>query len=155
MVTHYKQLGIHRLSVEVRQRVFALSKGWPKKETYSLTSQVRRSSRSVGANLAEAWTQERRYERHFVSKLTDALAEVEETVEWLDVALECGYLDEAEHETLTARCRQIASGLVRMMREPEQWCGPAGLIREESEPYDALLSPPSSPPAPPPPSLRP
>lgn len=101
-----------------------------------MTDQVRRSSRAVGANLAEAWAK-RRYERHFVSKLTDALAEAGETVVWLDVALECGYMEEEQHAALTKRCRQICSGLVKMMWEPSKWCGPAGLIHEDAADYSA------------------
>lgn len=135
MVTHYKRLAVYGLAVEVRQGVFAASKSWPKEERYALTDQVRRSSRSVGANIAEAWAK-RRYERHFVSKLTDALAEAEETVVWLDVALECGYLSGPEHEILAARCRKICGGLVTMMRDPAAWCDPSGLIREDPVPYD-------------------
>jgi four helix bundle protein len=133
-VKHYKELGVYGLAVEVRRAVFQLSKTWPKEERYALTDQVRRSSRSIGANVAEAWAK-RRYERHFVSKLTDALAEAEETVVWLDVALECGYLDKERHAALTKRCRQICGGLVKMMREPGSWCGPAGLVREGPADY--------------------
>ena len=133
-VKHYKELGVYGLAVEVRRDVFLLSKTWPKEERYALTDQVRRSSRSVGANVAEAWAK-RRYERHFVSKLTDALAEAEETVVWLDVALECGYLDEQQHADFTRQCRQICAGLVKMMRNPDAWCGPSGLVREDPTDY--------------------
>ena len=135
-VTHYKQIGVYGLAVDVRREVFELSKVWPKEERYALTDQVRRSSRAIGANLAEAWAK-RRYERHFVSKLTDALAEAEETVVWLDVALECSYLNEEHHAILTKRCRQVCGGLVKMMRAPEAWCGLAGLVREDPADYFA------------------
>ncbi len=133
-ITSFRELRVYERVVELRQRVFVESKTWPKEERYALTDQVRRSSRAIGANLAEAWAK-RRYGRHFVSKLTDALAEAAETSVWLDVALECGYLTEAEHARLNAWCREIRGGLVRMMQEPEKWCGPSGLIREEEMPY--------------------
>ena len=132
---HFKELGVYRLAVELRKDVFSASKTWPKEERYALTDQVRRSSRSVSANLAEAWAK-RRYPKHFVSKLTDALGEVEEAGVWLDVALECGYLEERQHDVLSATCRRIAAGLVRMARHPEPWCGPAKLVREDAAPYD-------------------
>lgn len=137
MVHHFKELGIYALSVDVRKHIFDWSKGWPKEERYALTDQIRRSSRSVGANIAEAWAK-RRFVRHFVSKLTDALGEVEETGVWLDVALECGYITSEEHEALSISCRKNAGGLVRMMRDPESWYGPSGLVSEDMEAYRIL-----------------
>lgn len=125
---------MYEQAVELRRRVFELSRQWPKEERYALTDQIRRSSRSVGANIAEAWSK-RRYERHFVSKLTDAHAEGAETSVWLDVALECGYLEREAHSALQALCDQVGGGLVKMMREPEKWCGPAGLVREDETFY--------------------
>lgn len=135
MVSHYKDLGIYRKAVELRRAVFASSKAWPKEERYALTDQVRRSSRSIGANVAEAWAK-RRYPKHFVSKLTDALAEGEETIVWLDTARECGYLEPDEHDTLTRTTRQICAGLVHMMRSPGSWCGPSRIVREAPHPYE-------------------
>lgn len=135
-ITSFRQLRVYEQAVELRRRVFALSKTWPKEERYSLVDQIRRSSRSVGANVAEGWAK-RRYERHFVSKLTDAHGEAEETSVWLDVALECAYIPTEEHQALLALCNVLSGGLVKMMREPEKWCGPGTLIREEAEPYDS------------------
>ncbi|MEM1042221.1 MAG: four helix bundle protein [Bacteroidota bacterium] len=131
-----KELRVYERSVELRKAVFAASKAWPKEEQYALTDQARRSSRSVSANLAEAWAK-RRYPKHFVSKLTDALGEAEETSVWLDVALECGYLNAARHDVLVDLCDHLAAGLVKMMRYPEQWCGPSSLVREDPTPYNA------------------
>ena len=133
-IQHFRELRVYEQAVQLRRRVFELSKRWPKAEQYALTDQIRRSSRSIGANVAEAWSK-RRYERHFVSKLTDAHAEAAETNVWLDVALECGYIGEEEHTALQTLCDRIGGGLVKMMREPEKWCGPASLIREEETPY--------------------
>ena len=136
MVRHYKELGIYRMAVELRQGVFAESRSWPKEERYSLTDQVRRSSRSVGVNMAEAWAK-RRYPKHFVSKLSDSLGEAEETSVWADTALECGYITDETHQAWTATVRRICAGLVRMTRDPDSWCGPSGLVREDIEPYSA------------------
>ena len=142
MVKHYKELAVYALAVELRKGMFVASKRWPKEERYALTDQARRSARSIGANVAEAWAK-RRYPRHFVSKLTDALAEAEETVVWIDTAHECAYLDAEAHADLTATARRICGGLVRMMRQPESWCGPSNLVRDEGTPYDA--APPETP----------
>ena len=91
---------VYQRAREVAREVFELSKSFPKEEKYSLIDQVRRSSRSVGAQIAEAWAK-RRYERHFVSKLTDADAEQLETQHWIQVARECGYLTEKQAVDLT------------------------------------------------------
>ncbi len=95
--------------------VFEVSKGWPKEEKYSLTDQVRRSSRAVCANLREAWAK-RRYMAHFISKLTDADAENSETDTWLDFARDCGYLTGEAHGRLTQQCRQTGSMIGSMLK---------------------------------------
>src|SRR6516164_6786566 len=87
----FRDLIVHQRAREVAQTIFHLSKSFPKEEAYSLTDQIRRSSRAIGAQIAEAWGK-RQYERHFVSKLTDADAEQLETQHWTDIALDCGYL---------------------------------------------------------------
>jgi len=97
--------------------IYVLSQAWPKEERYSLTDQVRRSSRSVCANLREAWAK-RRYEPHFISKLTDADGENSETGTWLDFALDSGYLDSANHRRLTDQSAEIGSMLGAMLNNP-------------------------------------
>ena len=104
--------------------LFEVSKRWPREERYALTDQVRRSSRSVCANLAEAWSK-RRYPRHFVSKLSDAHGEAEETLVWIGFARDCGYLSSDVAHSEEVRCRRVIGGLVKMMRSPASWCGPA------------------------------
>ncbi|MDD4649173.1 MAG: four helix bundle protein [Desulfoplanes sp.] len=104
----------YRLAMEI----FMCSRVWPKQEMYSLTDQIRRSSRSVSANLREAWAK-RRYHAHFVSKLTDSDAENSETDTWLNFALDCGYLTQEEHSHLTSECRQIGAMLGSMLKHPE------------------------------------
>ncbi len=142
-IAHYRELAIYRLATTLRQRVFEESKNWPSSERFALTQQVRRSSRAIGANVAEGWSK-RRYPKHFVAKLTDALGEAEETTVWLDVARECGYVSEVNHSSMVGLARQVCSGLVRMARHPDKWCGPASLRTLSREPdhaanLDALI----------------
>jgi len=98
--------------------VFRAGKGWPVEEKYSLTDQIRRSSRSVCSNLREAWAK-RRYEAHFVSKLSDADGENSETDTWLDFARDCGYLQKNDHARLTAECEAIGGMLGSMLKNPK------------------------------------
>ena len=105
-------------------QVFVLSKTFPREETYSLTDQMRRSSRSVCANIAEAW-RKRRYPAAFVSKLSDAEAEAAETQVWLQFAVKCSYLESEPARTLYATYDQIIGKLVIMIQHPEQWTLPS------------------------------
>ena len=111
-------LEVYKLAFDLQQKIFHISKSFPKEEMYSLTDQVRRSSRSVGANIREAWAK-RRYRAHFISKLTDSDGENSETDTWLDFALDCGYLDPSEHLRLTAECKHIGSMLGSMLNKPK------------------------------------
>lgn len=101
-------------------RIFEISKAFPKEETYSLTDQVRRSSRSVPANIAEAW-RKRRYKAAFVSKLNDAEGESAETQTWLEVAVRCNYLLRDVAKDLYREYDEIISILVSMENKPESW----------------------------------
>src|SRR4051812_14432016 len=105
-------------------RIFELSKKWPPEKRYSLTDQVRRSSRSVCGSIAEAW-RKRRYPNHFISKLSDADSEAAETQNWVSFAHACGYLGEDQKEELLKAYEQIMAGLVNMMTRPDNWCGPS------------------------------
>ena len=98
--------------------VFELSKGFPAEERFALTGQIRRSSRSVCLNLRESWAK-RRYEAHFVSKLTDCDGENSETDSSLDFARDCGYVTEAQHRELTGLCSEVGRMLGSMIRNPE------------------------------------
>jgi len=100
--------------------IFRMTKSFPKEETYSLTDQIRRSSRSVSGNLAEAF-RKRRYPKAFVSKLSDSEGEAAETQVWLDYALNCGYIDITIHTTLNDKYDHILAMLVKMINEPENW----------------------------------
>jgi four helix bundle protein len=97
--------------------MFDLSKKFPAEERYSLTDQIRRSSRSVCANIREAWAK-RRYQAHFVSELTDADGENGETESWLDFAYDCQYLPKPDHTNLAATCREVGAMLGSMINNP-------------------------------------
>ena len=116
----HRELDVYRMAFEAAMRIFQLTKGFPKEETYSLTDQIRRSSRSVCSNIAETW-RKRRYEAAFVSKLNDAEAEAAETQVWLEFSVKCNYLDADIGRELYATYDNILGKLVTMIRHPEQW----------------------------------
>ncbi len=120
-VRDYTELKVYQVAFESAMEIYELSKQWPKQERYALTDQIRRSSRSVCANIAEAW-RKRRYEAYFVSKLSDSDAEAAETEIWLDFALACGYLDEAQHASLRDNYDHTCRMLSGMMTNAHRWC---------------------------------
>jgi four helix bundle protein len=117
----FRDLHVYQAAVDLQQKVFELSKAFPPEEKYSLTDQARRSSRSVGANIAEAW-HKRRYVAHFTSKLSDADGEQAETQHWIDTALLCKYLDASLHSELMTQCKDIGRMLGRMIQDAGTWC---------------------------------
>ena len=119
-IRHFRELEVYRLAMESAMRIFEISRNFPSEERYSLTDQIRRSSRSICANIAEAW-RKRRYPRAFVSKLSDAEAEAAETQVWLEFADRCGYLDSDIAEDLMNGYNSILGKLVVMMNNPEDW----------------------------------
>ena len=121
-----KDLTVYKLGHEVAMEIFELTRTFPPEERYALTSQIRRSSRSVCLNLREAWAK-RRYEAHFLSKLTDCDGENSETDSSLDFARACGYISKEQHEHLTSRCAEIGRMLGGMMRKPESFDIPSDL----------------------------
>lgn len=125
-------------------RLFELSKAWPKEERYALTDQIRRSSRSVCANIAEAW-RKRRYPKHFASKLSDADAEIAETRVWLRFASHCGYLTQSDFTELDKVYNTASGGLASMINTPGKWCGPARLVQEDEVRYEVAPDPPFPP----------
>jgi four helix bundle protein len=120
-ILSFRDLNIYRMTFELQQEIFILSKTFPKEEQYSLTDQIRRSSRSIGANIAESW-QKRRYPAHFVSKLSDADAEQAETQHWLDTAFKCKYISDKNYRPLLEKCKSIGKMLGKMMLRPECLC---------------------------------
>ena len=113
----FRDLKVYQKAYASAVRIFQLSKHFPATEVYSLTSQIRRSSRSICANLAEAY-RKRRYPNHFVSKLSDCDAECAETTVHLDFSLDCGYLNATDHKALLSDYTQVGKMLEAMMRDP-------------------------------------
>ena len=116
----FKELIVYKKAFQVAMEIYKLSKNFPKEEKFSLTDQIRRSSRSVCANIAEAY-RKRIYVRHFISKLTDSDAENSETVVWLDFALECNYLEREIHARLLKETDEIGRLLNYMIQNPEKF----------------------------------
>ena len=112
-----KDLEVYKKAYAVSMDIFRESKSWPAEEKYSLIDQVRRSSRSVCSNLREAWAK-RRYEAHFISKLSDCDGENSETDTWLDYARDCGYLAEEKHAELISQIIEVGKMLGGMLRNP-------------------------------------
>jgi len=120
-IESFKDLIVYQKAYKLAMKIFELSRGFPKEEKYSLTDQIRRSSRSVTSNLAEAWAK-RRYEKSFVNKLTDSLGEENETEVWLDYSKDCGYIQEATHESLVNEYLEVKKILISMIISPDKWC---------------------------------
>ncbi len=126
-IENHTDLQVYQKAFEVAMKIFELSKSFPKEEKYSLTDQIRRSSRSVCANLAEGW-RKRRYQAMFISKLADAEGEAAETQVWLEFAVKCNYLKREDAASLYAVYREVLGMLVSMINHPEIW-----VIRRKSE----------------------
>lgn len=116
-----KDLEVYVKAYQLQQIVFELSKKFPPEEKYSLTDQVRRSSRSVGANICEAW-RKRRYVAHFTSKLTDSDGEQEETCHWLRTAVSCGYVETAVGQEVAEGYEHVSAMLNSMINNAGDWC---------------------------------
>jgi four helix bundle protein len=119
-IQSHEELEVYRLAFDAAMLIFQCSKCFPREEVYSLTDQIRRSSRSVCANIAEAW-RKRRYEGSFVSKLSDAESEAAETQTWLRFAVACGYLNPNEAQRLMQTYDFILGKLVIMISRPASW----------------------------------
>ncbi len=113
-VESYKDLEVYRASRQLAKEIFSITKSFPRDEMFSLTDQIRRSSRSVGAQIAEAWAK-RKYEKHFISKLTDADGEQQETQHWIETALDCTYLSSDSAANLLKQCSSVGKMLNSMI----------------------------------------
>ena len=120
MLRGHKDLKVYQLAYKLAMDIFNLSRTFPREEVFSLTDQIRRSSRSVAANIAEGF-RKRRYPNMLVSKLTDCDAEATETQVWIDFALDCGYLSKESHERLAAGYEEVGKMLSSMMANPERF----------------------------------
>lgn len=116
----YKSLKVYQLAYKLAMEIFELSKSFPKEEKYSLTDQIRRSSRSVCTNIAEGY-RKRIYPKHFRSKMSDADGEVSETQVWLDFSRDCKYIDIEIHEKLYPKYEEIGKMLGAMIKNPEKF----------------------------------
>jgi four helix bundle protein len=132
---HFRELVVYQKASDVTQRIFELTRSFPKEETYALTDQARRASRSIGGQNAEAWGK-RRYERHFVTKLTDADSEQLESQHWIMVAAACGYLSQEQENALLGELEEIGRMLNSMMEKAHMFCHESGsTVREDQASY--------------------
>lgn len=122
LIRSFRELEVYKLARAEARKVFVSSRAFPKEEMYSLTDQIRRSSRAVSAIAAESWAK-RRYPAAFVSKLTDALGEAMETQAWLDHALDCDYLNAVRHSEHDDAWQHIGAMLARMIQRADDFCG--------------------------------
>ena len=116
----FKELFVYKIAFKLAMEIFNISKSFPAEEKFRLTSQIRRSSRSVCSNIAEGY-RKRKYEAHFMSKLSDADMENTETKVWLDFALECRYLDDNNHLRLYKQSEEIGKLLSYMIKNPKKF----------------------------------
>ncbi len=119
-IKFHKELKVYQAAFSTAMEIYFLSKNFPKEETYSLTDQIRRSSRSVCSNITEAW-RKRRYPKYFEFKLSDSEGEAAETQNWLDFALACGYISSEKHNELYKKYDAIIGMIVNMIINSEKW----------------------------------
>ncbi|MBN1820674.1 MAG: four helix bundle protein [Prolixibacteraceae bacterium] len=120
MKMDFKELIVYKKAFQLAMKIFNITKDFPKEEKYSLTDQIRRSSRSVCSNIAEAY-RKRKYHKHFISKLTDSDGENSETVVWLDFAFNCHYIEIDFYNELISECTEIGKLLNYMMNNPDKF----------------------------------
>jgi four helix bundle protein len=120
-VSSFKELIVYKKAHKLAMDIFEVSKTFPKEEKFSLTDQIRRSSRSVSSCIAESWAK-RRYIKSFINKLTDSLGEEYETEDWLDYALDCGYITKETYSNLISDYDEVRKMLIAMINNPEKWC---------------------------------
>ena len=126
---------VYQKSRKLAKEILELTKSFPRDEKFSLTDPIRRSSRSMGANIAESWAK-RQYEKHFINKLTDSDGEQMETRHWIETALDCEYIDQMMSDQLVGKCLEVGRMLNGMMDKAAMFCGePPRTMREESAEY--------------------
>src|SRR5438552_833892 len=139
IVSNFREVNVYKLARKNASEIFEVSRTFPKEERYALTDQIRRSSRATKAMLAEAWAR-RRYKAVFVSKIDEALGEATETQSWLDDALDCRYITQAQFERMTRDWCSIAAMLARMIDRAADFCKNAPAtdyrVAEESEEWE-------------------
>jgi len=120
LIKSHHELDLYKIAFSAAMRIFEITKRFPLEERFALTDQIRKSSRSVCANIAEAW-RKRRYEAAFVSKMSDSEAEAAETQTWLQFAQECGYMSSEQRHDLTQTYDFVLGKIVRIINNPKPW----------------------------------
>jgi four helix bundle protein len=120
-IESFKDLIVYQKAYKLAMEIFEISKSFPKEERYSLTDQMRRSSRSITACIAESWAK-RKYEKAFVNKLTDSLGEEFETENWLDYSNDCKYIQKETHDRILSEYDEVRKMLISIINHPEKWC---------------------------------
>lgn len=138
-VKKFQDLIVYQKSLIAAQEIFNITKSFPSEEKYSLIDQIRRSSRSIGAQIAEAWGK-RNYPKHFVSKLTDADAEQLESQHWILVSYKSGYIDQTMYQKLLSQFEEIGKMLNSMMRKSDSFCSGNFEVKEDEEIYFVSVS---------------
>ena len=131
-VNKFQDLIAYQKARVLWREIFEITKSFPREESYSLTDQIRRSSRSVGAQIAEAWGK-RRYQKHFLSKLTDADSEELETQHWIGIALDSGYITKEKAQELLAQAEEVGRLLGGMMRKSAMFCNPSKISETQAK----------------------
>jgi four helix bundle protein len=121
LLQSFRDLDVYKLAREQAGRIFVLTKSFPKEERYSLTDQIRRSSRAVNALIAEAWAR-RRYVGAFINKIDEAMSEAMETQAWLDHSLDSGYIDSTQHRELDQAWQHVSAMLNRVIERADRFC---------------------------------
>ena len=135
----FRNLIVYQKAFKLAMDIFEATKSFPKEELYSLTDQIRRSSRSITSNLSEAWAK-KIYIKSFINKISDALAEEYETEVWLDFALQCGYIPKEQHQDLINGYDEVRKILISMVHHPDKFCQPNSQLTTPN----SLLLPPNS-----------
>ena len=131
----FRDLIVYQKSRKLAKEIKEITQSFPRDEKFSLVDQVRRSSRAIGANIAESWAK-RRYVKHFISKLTDSDGEQMETQHWIGIALDCGYINQNAHDQLITKCLEIGRMPNGMMDKADMFCGePSRGVKEEAGAY--------------------
>jgi four helix bundle protein len=120
-IESFKELIVYQKAYKLAMEIFEISKDFPKEEKYSLTDQIRRSSRSVTSNIAESWAR-RRYEKSFINKLSDSLGEENETEVWLEYSKDCKYIQNETHERLLSEYDEVRKMLISIISNSDKWC---------------------------------
>jgi len=121
IINSFKDLIVYQKAYDLSIEIYYLTKSFPKEERYSLTDQIRRSSRSIAANIAEAWSK-KIWPKHFVSKLSDSLGEEYETEVWLDYCKDCGYINDKTHSEMRKQYNEVRKILISIIKNPGKFC---------------------------------